>query len=376
MANAEASEKRHYIFAGGGTGGHIYPALALAERISSEKAGHSMLFFCSSREIDSRILSQTGYEFLPLPAIGFSLHPVHFIRFYTQFIKSYYFVKQILTPIRKQAVVIGTGGFVAAPVLLAARSLKIPIYLLNVDIVPGKANRFLGRLAKKVFVQFDQTREYFKEGATEVVGCPIRAAFQNPDKHQAFSDLALEENKKVLLITGASSGALNINNAMISILPELDEFAAEWQVVHLTGLLHIEDVRRAVQGVQIPYQPVDYYDDMPALLAAADIIVGRSGAVSVAEYAAAGKPAICIPYPYHKDKHQYKNAQVLADAGAAVVVEDDISSIKKTAHELLQVLRDLMANPGKRARMSVAGKQIGVPDSADRIYRYISQDLK
>ncbi|MHC5082721.1 MAG: UDP-N-acetylglucosamine--N-acetylmuramyl-(pentapeptide) pyrophosphoryl-undecaprenol N-acetylglucosamine transferase [Planctomycetota bacterium] len=368
MNNGSTDKRRHYIFAGGGTGGHIYPALAVADRIGQETDVDGMLFFCSGREIDARILSKTKYEFLPLPAVGLSAHPKRLVLFFSQFVKSYYFVKHILAPIRHETVVIGTGGFVAAPVVMAARSLKIPIYMINVDIVPGKSNKFLSRFARKVFAQFPQTEGCFKPGRAEAVGCPLRAEFQSPDKQKAVDDLKLDPAKKVLLVTGASSGAMNINNAMVAILSELETFADDWQVVHLTGILHADQIRSQTQDASIAYHVVDYYDDMPSLLAAADIVIGRAGAVSVAEYAAAGKPAICLPYPYHTDQHQLKNAQQLVDAGAAVVVTDNPEMPSQTTSELLETVSELMTNHQKRTEMALAAKNIGIVDAADRIF--------
>jgi UDP-N-acetylglucosamine--N-acetylmuramyl-(pentapeptide) pyrophosphoryl-undecaprenol N-acetylglucosamine transferase len=199
----------------------------------------------------------------------------------------------------------------------------------------------------------------------------LRSDFQNPSRHKAFSDLALEEGKKVLLITGASSGAANINNAMLAILDNLAEFADDWQVVHLTGVLHIDEVKESIRGLDITYHAVDYYDDMASLLAAADIVIGRAGAVSVAEYAAASKPAVCLPYPYHKDNHQAINAQVLVDAGAAVVVEDNPNSPTQTANELLAVLTDLMSDESKRIAMAAHARDIAHNDAARRIVGFL-----
>ena len=126
-------QRTQFFFAGGGTGGHIYPALAVAAQLTRQQPAAEVVFFCSSRAVDARVLAGTGYEFLPLPAEGFSPHPVKAIRFGTQFLKSYYFARQILLAVRDEAVVIGTGGFVSAPVILAARTLKIPVCILNVD---------------------------------------------------------------------------------------------------------------------------------------------------------------------------------------------------------------------------------------------------
>jgi UDP-N-acetylglucosamine--N-acetylmuramyl-(pentapeptide) pyrophosphoryl-undecaprenol N-acetylglucosamine transferase len=368
-----ATDPKHYFFAGGGTGGHIYPALAVAEQITQKNDGSSILFFCSCRDIDARIMSKSGYEFLPLPAVGLSKSPRQFFQFCMQLVKSYYFVKHILMAYRRNAAVIGTGGFVSAPVVFAAKSLKIPVYLVNTDSVPGKANRLLSRYAKKIFVQFEQSKEYFSNRDVEVVGCPLRSDFQNPSRHKAFSDLALEEGKKVLLVTGASSGASNINDAMMSILPELSPFAADWQVVHLTGVLHIDEVQRAIKGLDMTYHAVDYYDDMPSLLAAADVVVGRAGAVSVAEFAAAGVPAVCLPYPYHKDNHQTKNAQVLVDASAAMIVDDNTESPAQTARDLLAALTDLLGNESKRTAMAVSARDIGTTDAAERILDSVTE---
>jgi len=371
MTMNSTNAPKHYFFAGGGTGGHIYPALAVAEQIAQKNDGSAMLFFCSSREIDARILSKSGHEFLPLPAVGFGKSPRRFMQFCMQLTKSYYFVKHVLMPFRQNAVVIGTGGFVTAPVVFAAKMLKIPVYLINVDSVPGKANRLLARYAKKVFVQFEQSKEFFPDRDVEVTGCPLRSDFSHPDPQKAVSDLGLEEGKKVLLVTGASSGAANINNAMMSILDELAQFAGDWQVVHLTGVLHIDEVKEAIKGLDITYHAVDYYDDMASLLAAADVVVGRAGAVSIAEFAAAGKPAVCLPYPYHKDQHQRKNAQALVEAGAAVIVEDRPESPTQTAQDLLTALKEIMGNETKRAQMTAAAKQVGIADAAGRIVEMI-----
>jgi UDP-N-acetylglucosamine--N-acetylmuramyl-(pentapeptide) pyrophosphoryl-undecaprenol N-acetylglucosamine transferase len=366
----------HYFFAGGGTGGHIYPGLAVADKMRQLQPDSSVLFFCSHREIDARILSSSGYEFFPLPAVGLSKRPKQLVQFFAQFVKSYYFVKQLLLPYRHNGAVIGTGGFVAGPVAAAARSLKMPVYLINVDSVPGKANRLLGRFAEKVFVQFADTAAFFKAGRVEVVGCPLRPGFENPDPQKAFADLALDEGKKVVLVTGASSGSMNINKAVLSILPKLSAFATDWQIVHLTGYQHLDPIKAAAGKFDMTYHAVDYYDDMPSLLAAADIVVGRAGAVSIAEYVAAGKPAVCIPYPYHKDKHQYRNAQILVEAGAAVVVEDNIEAPLLTAENLLNELESLMADPQKRRAMSIAAKQIAKPHAADTICQLIMQSEK
>lgn len=360
---------RHVFFAGGGTGGHLYPAMAVAAQIRQRNPETEILFFCSGREIDAKILAPSEFDFLPLPAVGFSLSPRRCIRFFAQFIKSYYFAKQILHPHRQQAAVLGTGGFVSAPVILAARSLRIPVFVLNVDSVPGKANKFLARYAKKIFVQFEQTKEYFAKCRAEIIvtGCPLRREFYEPAATDIPQQYSLDADKKILLITGASSGSLSINRAILEILSDLRPFADSWQIVHLTGIAHFDQVQQAAGDSAIHYLPLEYSHDMPALLKIADLVVGRAGAVSVAEYAAAGVPAICLPYPYHKDRHQFLNAQPLVEAGAAVIVEDSVENPQQTAEGLLRILCEFMENPARLESMTRAAKQLARPNAAATI---------
>jgi UDP-N-acetylglucosamine--N-acetylmuramyl-(pentapeptide) pyrophosphoryl-undecaprenol N-acetylglucosamine transferase len=363
----------HIFFAGGGTGGHLYPALAVAEQIKKLNADSQVTFFCSGRAVDARVLTPAGFEFIPLPAEGLGLSPKQFIRFYGGFIKSYYFAKHILASVRENAAVVGTGGFVCAPVVFAARKLKIPVYLINVDIVPGKANRLLGRLSKKVFVQFEDTLGCFKPHKAVVTGCPLRSGFLRPDRMAAVTALRLDTDKKTLLITGASSGSRDINDAILKILPKLQRFAGNWQIVHLTGQANFKDVAEQVKDSRIPYIPVEYYDDMPNLYAAADLIVGRSGAVSVAEYAAAAKPCICVPYPYHKDNHQFLNAEQLTRPGAAMIAAQDLKNPSRFTECLERLLLELMSDDTRREKMSINAAACAKTNAAEIIAKTILQ---
>lgn len=359
---------RCFFFAGGGTGGHIYPAIAIAERIIELKRGAKVHFFCSARDIDSQILSKTGFEHTPLPVCGFSVRPGKLIGFCTSFLDSFRIAKRVIIE-SKNAVVIGVGGFVSAPVCFAAHKLKVPIVLLNVDIVPGRANKIIARWADKIFVQFEDTRQYFaKRGVkVHVVGCPLRIGFDNPQPEKAMEQLGLESGKKILLITGASSGSGNINEAVCSLLYNLAGFADQWQIVHLAGRANFEDVQKKYVGVKISHKVLDYFDDMPNLLSAADLVVGRSGAVSVAEYAAANAPTICIPYPYHKDRHQYLNAGKLVQAGAAVIVDDKRHKDESMRERLWAELEELMKNEEKRKQMAECCKAVANKQAASQI---------
>jgi len=224
---------KSFFFAGGGTGGHVYPAIAVAEKIADLQPDANMHFFVSSRKIDAQILSKTSFEVTYLPAKGFSIRPCGLFGFVSSFIESYRIAKELLVK-SDNAVVTGIGGFVAAPVCYAAYSLKIPVKLLNVDIVPGKANRIIARWADEIFVQFEETARYFakRKANVNITGCPLRSGFDNPDSAKAIVELGLDENKKILLITGASSGSKNINEVICLLLERLSDFAVDWQIVH------------------------------------------------------------------------------------------------------------------------------------------------
>ncbi|MCK4959736.1 MAG: UDP-N-acetylglucosamine--N-acetylmuramyl-(pentapeptide) pyrophosphoryl-undecaprenol N-acetylglucosamine transferase, partial [Planctomycetes bacterium] len=198
-----------FFFAGGGTGGHIYPGIAIAERIAELSPDSAISFFCSERPIDSHILSAGGFDFVKLPAQGFALRPVSLFRFISGLIKSVRIARQQMSQATGRRVVIATGGFVSVPVAIAAARLGADVLLVNVDSIPGKANKLIARYASRAFVQFEATKEWFSSRKIDVsvVGCPLRADFDHADGKRAIADLGLDETKKTLVVTGASSGA-------------------------------------------------------------------------------------------------------------------------------------------------------------------------
>ena len=358
-------DDRSFFFAGGGTGGHIYPAIAVAQQIIEIEPSAKIHFFCSKRSIDKHILGQTGFEYTALPATGFSVRPKKLIDFCKSLLRSYRIAEKAVC-INWNTVVIGAGGFVSAPVCLAAHKHEVPVALLNVDIIPGRANKINARWADEIFVQFPETEQYFarRNKKVSVVGCPIRSGFRNPQPEKAIERLGLDRDKKILLITGASSGSENINRAVYLLLEKLAAFADDWQIVHLAGQNNFEKVYSYYSDAKISYKVVSYFDDMPDLLAAADLVIGRSGAVSVAEYATAAVPSICMPYPYHKDKHQYLNAGKLVEVGAAIIV-DDLPDENDRSEWLWEELRELMKDQKARQVMAEGCRIIANPD-ADR----------
>lgn len=354
-----------FFFAGGGTGGHIYPALAIAEQIVARRPDAAVHFLCSTRAVDKRILDKTDFPYTVLPATGLYSDPRRFITFCRTFWQSYRQAKALIAR-SPNPVVVGAGGFVAAPACMAGHKLGAPVALVNVDISPGRANRLSARWADEIFVQFEGCERAFglrKQEAVTVVGCPLRSGFAQADRTRAVEALDLDANKKTLLVTGASSGSMRINEAVCMLLPKLEAFAEAWQIVHLTGLENIEEVAGHYEGTRIDHKVISYYDEMPDLLAAADLLVGRSGAVSVAEYAVAGVPSICMPYPHHKDRHQYRNAGKLVEVGAAMIV-DDVADADDRAGWLWEELESLMTDDVTRQEMADACKLVARPNAA------------
>lgn len=343
--------KKSFFFAGGGTGGHIYPGLAVAEKIKKMEPAARIHFFCSSREIDGKILSKAGFEYTKLPAEGFSVHPLRLLKFIKTFFQSSKIAERKISAC-DNPIVIGIGGFAAAPVCYAAHKHHWPIKLINVDITPGKANKLIARWADEIFVQFEDTTNFLKKYKNKIVvsGCPLRSSFENPNRQRAIEKIGLDSNKKILLITGASSGSQNINRTVCSLLDFLDGFADDWQIVHLTGINNFDEVQEKYGKAKIKHKIIAYYDEMADLLSAAEVLIGRSGAVSVAEYAAAAVPSICMPYPLHKDMHQYLNAGKLVEAGAAVIV-DDVPDEQDRREWLAEELGELLSNDAKRSEM-------------------------
>jgi len=355
------------FFAGGGTGGHIYPALAVAEKIVEMSADTKIHFFCSEREIDSSILGKTHFEFTKLPAVGLGRSPLGAVKFLKKFYDSYRIAKRKIAE-ADEAIVVAVGGFVAGPVGYAAKRLGVGLKLINVDIVPGKANKLLARWAGEAFLQYEETAEFFAKHkvATEVVGCPLRSGFDGDVDGDIREELELDKDKKILLVTGASSGAVNINRAVCANLEKLSRFADEWQVVHLTGALDVQNVTAEYWQAKIQNKVLAYFDDMGRLLREADLVIGRSGAVSVAEFEAAGAAVICMPYPYHKDRHQYLNAAKLVEAGSAVIV-DDVADEGDRAEWLWEELGRLMAEGSRLGEMKKCAEKLTGKQAAMRI---------
>jgi len=360
------------IITGGGTGGHIYPAIAVANEINSRWDKPDILFVGTEMGIEARAVPAAGFPIKHIKASGISLRPLRFLKFIFNNTAGLFQALSILNSF-KPDLVIGSGGFVSAPVMTAAALKKIPAVLLEQNVLPGKTNRFLSRWAKKILASFDESKKYLPAEKVVVTGNPIRKEIIERTREEAFRILKLSPDRFTLLITGASQGARSINNAVIKALPLWRDKG--WQVIHLVGRKNYNEVndatRETASDFKGEYRCIDYTEDMASAYAAADLVAGRAGASTLAEITARGLASILIPYPHAADNHQEKNARCVEEAGGSIVILDgDIE--EKFAEEVIS----LSENKKKLADMSASSKKLGKPDALANIMRELDEFRK
>lgn len=346
-----------YLFAGGGTGGHLYPALAVAGELVRRQPSARVVFACSNRPIDRQILDGQPYGVVAQPVRPLPRGPRGWWGFWQAWRESRGLAGDLIADLKPRAV-LGLGGFAAGPVVHQAARAGIPTGLLNPDAVPGRANRFLARRVDVIFAQYRSTIASFPAalaGKVRVVGCPVRAELLNASREQAMAFFALDAARRTLVINGGSQGAATINETALLLEDDLEPLASSWQVLHITGRGWSPPCARARTG-GLTVRRVDYCDRMDLAYAAADLLVGRAGASTTAELAATGTPAVLMPYPYHKDQHQRLNAQAMNDMSPPglfppVILCDDAKDARLNAGALRAILLPLLADPEALAQM-------------------------
>jgi UDP-N-acetylglucosamine--N-acetylmuramyl-(pentapeptide) pyrophosphoryl-undecaprenol N-acetylglucosamine transferase len=365
------NQPKTIFMAGGGTGGHLYPGIAVAESLRRIDPDVKCVFLCTTREIDRVILEPTGFEFIPQPIERPHRSVGGLLKFWRSWRETMSLGRRLLKE-RQPAAVVGLGGYAAGVAVKLANKKGIPTVLINPDVIPGKANYFLMKQAAVVCCQFEATREHVSESRREKLqftGCPIRSDFANlPSREEAAKRLGLDPRLNTITITGASQGAATINEALPLTLANIK--MTGWQILHLSGRSHADAVREAYRTRDLPARVIDFTPGMADVWAATDLTVSRSGASTCAELTACGIPSVLMPYPFHKDQHQRLNAKVLADAGAAVLL-DDLRDSKKNAEKLQPVLAPLIHDAERRKNMAAAARKLGKPDAADTVARVI-----
>ena len=346
--------------AGGGTGGHVIPALAVAREL--QRRGHEPFFVGTTAGIEAKLV----------PAAGF---PIHWIRIGG--LKRVGLTRRLRTlgqlPLGtlemlgalgrwRPAAVFSMGGYVAGPVVIAAALRRIPMVLMEPNAAPGMTNRWMGRVVARALLNFAETARYFPKGKAELTGLPVRAEF--------FA-LPRKPRERVLsvLITGGSRGSRTLNQAARESWPLFREAGFAVRLLHQTGREAHAEVAREFAASGLEGEVVPFIDDMPAAFASADLVVCRSGAGAVAELAASGKPSILVPFPFAADQHQRRNAEVLAREGAARLVADREFSGQRFYDEV----RSLDQEAGVRDRMGEAARRFAHPHAAERAAELLEQ---
>ena len=364
------------VIAGGGTGGHLFPGVAIAEEVKAREATSEVLFVGTARGIEARVCPKLGWPLELIDASGLkTVGALGALRGLARVPRALWQSRAILRRFRPD-VVIGVGGYASGPVVLAARLSGIPTAILEPNSVPGLANKLVGKLVRHVFLAFEETRPYFPAARTTLSGNPIRAQLR--DKLLAAGSATDGANAVPhLFCFGGSLGARAVNALFADAVADLRARGLRFTVMHQTGKDDLEPTRArytdAAGGSLPPEIHVrDFIDDMAREYGRADLVVSRAGATTVAELTAVGRPAILIPYPTAADDHQTVNARALADAGAALVYKQ----AELNAKQLADTLAALLVDAPRRAAMQSAMKALSRPAAARDIVDWLGAQAR
>ena len=365
---------RSVILAGGGSGGHLSPGLAIAERLQALAPEHPPLFICSDRSIDRLMLEHSGARFEPIAAAPFSLRPRALLRFLSAQRKATGAAMQLLKK-HNAGVVLSLGGFVSAPVVRAAARLGITTMLINLDVVPGRANQWVARRADQVYTALPLGAGVSLPHLVGQVGFPVRRAAVAPaDPATCRERLGLSPERPTLLVTGASQGAGTINRLLERFVQVRPGALEGWEVLHLAGAQDRPRLEKVYREADISAVVLDFLDHMGLAWGAAELAVSRAGANSVAEVALNGIPTIFVPYPWHKDLHQQFNARSLVESGRAVLASDRIEP-ESNMESIGIPLRDLLLDPARRNAMRADQRAGPTEDGAAEIAELVVREL-
>ena len=348
---------RRLVFAGGGTGGHLFPALAVADAIVRLRPGARIEFVGARRGLEARLVPSAGYPLhtLPLSGLKGASLPARLLAAAGAGLGVARCLAAFL--VRRPSLVVGVGGYASGPAVLAAWLLRVPTMLMEQNHFPGATNRFLAPRADVVCVPSEAARARLG-GRGIVTGNPVRAEFSSIGP-------APSGERVSLLVFGGSRGARSVNRTVVEALPQLAGTTPGLSIVHQTGEAERDAVAAAyARFPALPSTVLPFIDDMPRRLADAELVVSRAGATTLSELAAAGRPAILVPYPHAADDHQRLNAEAVRDAGGAVVLADDGTL---GGAKLAAAIAELASDRPRRLRMAAAMKTLARPDAASRI---------
>lgn len=354
------------LLSGGGTGGHVYPAIAIANRIKEQYPDAEIIFVGTEKGIESEIVPKYGYELKTVTVQGFK-RKIDFDNVKRVF-KLFKGLEQSRKVVKKfkPDVVIGTGGYVSGPVLFNAAMSKVPTVIHEQNSFPGVTNKILSKVVTRVLTSFEDSHERFPEGSRDklvLTGNPVRKEILVARKNIARKNLGISEDKKMVLCYGGSGGSEEINDAMKVVIENMVK--EDIAFIFATGKYYYEEFTKSIEYLNLkPYQQVvPYLEDMANALAASDLVIGSAGAISLAEITALGKPSIIIPKAYTAENHQEYNAKSIESKGAGIaILEKDLTpkTLNETVFRLLGD-RELLID------MENASKEIGKPEAIDLI---------
>lgn len=363
------------IMTGGGTGGHIYPAIAIADEIGRRYKEAQILFVGAQKGLEKTLVPKRGYPIELLTLEGFDRkNPVRNIGVMRKLMKANARAREIIRTFHPDFVV-GTGGYASAPVVKMAQKEGIPTYIHEQNAIPGVTNKLLEKHVRKIFLGFEKASEHFRSKDKQVVtGNPVREEFLHADKKDARRELGFAKDDFVVLAFGGSQGAGRINKAMLNVIKEFcsDE---KFRICLGTGSYYNKAILNELSesGIELGDNVVvkEFIDEIATYLVAADLVISRSGALTVAEVAVSGAPAIFIPSPVVTGNHQYYNAMALAEKGGALVFEE---KNLKDESRLINAIKDLRNNPEKLAEMSEKCRDVGLKEATKVICDTILED--
>ena len=352
------------IVSGGGTGGHIYPALTLIDAIKNKRPDAEFLYVGTEKGLEADIVPKAGINFTALKLEGglerrFTLENISRAANAVLSIKR---ASDIVKKFKPNAVV-GTGGYVCGPILLAASLMKVPTLIQEQNAVAGVTNKILSKFVNKIAVGTRDALKNFPPDKTTYTGNPIRSEVLAAKREDGLKEFKFTDDKPIVLISGGSRGARSINEAMIDVLKSAAQKNSA-QFLHVTGKGEFDSVTQRLSDLNAPnIKVVPYLYNMPTAMAMADLAIFRAGATGLAELTARGVPAILIPYPYAAENHQEFNARALVEAGAArMILNKDL-----TAEILSKQIDELLASPEKLKSMAAASLSLGKPNAANEI---------
>ncbi|MBC5995952.1 undecaprenyldiphospho-muramoylpentapeptide beta-N-acetylglucosaminyltransferase [Romboutsia ilealis] len=354
------------LLSGGGTGGHVYPAIAIANRIKEQYPDAEIMFVGTEKGIESEIVPKYGYELKTVTVQGFK-RKIDFDNVKRVF-KLFKGLEQSRKVVKKfkPDVVIGTGGYVSGPVLFNAAMSKVPTVIHEQNSFPGVTNKILSKVVTRVLTSFEDSHERFPEGSRDklvLTGNPVRKEILVARKNIARKNLGISEDKKMVLCYGGSGGSEEINDAMKVVIENMVK--EDIAFIFATGKYYYEEFAKSIEYLNLkPYQQVvPYLEDMANALAASDLVIGSAGAISLAEITALGKPSIIIPKAYTAENHQEYNAKSIESKGAGIAILEKDLTPKKLNETVFRLLgdRELLID------MENASKEIGKPEAIDLI---------